>query len=132
MLNRIIIMGRLCADPELKRTSGGVAVTTFSVACNREFKDKSTGEKGTDFFEAVAWRNNAEFICKHFTKGRAVVLEGRMQNREWTDKDGNRRKTAEIHVDSVYFADSKPESKEAPAPYGGFADIPEDPFDPFA
>ena len=106
MLNKIIIMGRLTIDPELRRTGSGTAVTSFSLACDRDFKSQS-GEKETDFIEVVAWKNTAEFVSKYFSKGRMAVVEGRLQIRDWTDKSGNKRTTAEVVADNVYFADSK-------------------------
>ena len=106
MLNKIIIMGRLTRDPELRRTGSGTAVTSFSLACDRDFKSQS-GEKETDFIEVVAWKNTAEFVSKYFRKGRMAVVEGRLQIRDWTDKAGNKRTTAEVVADNVYFADSK-------------------------
>ena len=106
MLNKIIIMGRLTRDPELRRTGSGTAVTSFSLACDRDFKSQS-GDKETDFIEVVAWKNTAEFVSKYFTKGRMAVVEGRLQIRDWTDKAGNKRTTAEVVADNVYFADSK-------------------------
>ena len=106
MLNKIIIMGRLTRDPELRRTGSGTAVTSFSLACDRDFKSQS-GEKETDFIEVVAWKNTAEFVSKYFSKGRMAVVEGRLQIRDWTDKAGNKRTTAEVVADNVYFADSK-------------------------
>lgn len=110
MLNRIIIMGRLVRDPELRTTQSGVSVTSFTLAVDRDFSDKQSGEKTTDFIDVVTWRNTAEFVCKYFAKGRMAVAEGRLQIREWKDKDGNKRRTAEVVADSVYFADSKKES----------------------
>ena len=106
MLNKIIIMGRLTRDPELRRTGSGTAVTSFSLACDRDFKSQS-GEKETDFIDVVAWKNTAEFVSKYFSKGRMAVVEGRLQIRDWTDKAGNKRTTAEVVADNVYFADSK-------------------------
>ena len=91
MLNRIILMGRLTRDPELRRTGSGTAVTSFSLAVDRDFKSQS-GEKETDFIDIVAWRNTAEFVSKYFTKGRMAVVEGRLQLRDWTDKDGGKRR----------------------------------------
>ena len=99
-------MGRLTIDPELRRTGSGTAVTSFSLACDRDFKSQS-GEKETDFIEVVAWKNTAEFVSKYFSKGRMAVVEGRLQIRDWTDKSGNKRTTAEVVADNVYFADSK-------------------------
>ena len=106
MLNKIIIMGRLTRDPELRRTGSGTAVTSFSLACDRDFKSQS-GDKETDFIEVVAWKNTAEFVSKYFSKGRMAVVDGRLQIRDWTDKAGNKRTTAEVVADNVYFADSK-------------------------
>ena len=106
MLNKIILMGRLCTNPELRRTGSGTAVTSFSLACDRDFKSQS-GEKETDFIEVVAWKNTAEFVSKYFSKGRMAVVDGRLQIRDWTDKAGNKRTTAEVVADNVYFADSK-------------------------
>ena len=99
-------MGRLCTNPELRRTGSGTAVTSFSLACDRDFKSQS-GDKETDFIEVVAWKNTAEFVSKYFSKGRMAVVDGRLQIRDWTDKAGNKRTTAEVVADNVYFADSK-------------------------
>lgn len=107
MLNRIIIMGRLTRDVDIRHTQTGTAVASFSLAVDRDFKDKATGEKATDFIDVVAWRNTAEFVSRYFSKGRMAVVEGRLQIREWTDKEGNKRRTAEVVADNVYFGDSK-------------------------
>ena len=107
MLNRIIIMGRLARDPELRRTQTGTPVASFRLAVDRDFKDKSTGERSTDWIDVVAWRATAEFVSRYFTKGRMAVVEGRLQMRDWTDKDGNKRTTAEVVAENVYFGDSK-------------------------
>lgn len=106
MLNKIFIMGRLTRDPELRRTQSGIAVTSFSLAVDRDYKTQA-GERETDFIDVVAWRSTAEFVSKYFTKGRMAVVEGRLQIRDWTDKDGNKRRSAEVVADSVYFGDSK-------------------------
>ena len=106
MLNKITPMGRLTRDPELRRTGTGTAVTSFSLAVDRDFKSQS-GEKETDFIDIVAWRSTAEFVSKYFTKGRMAVVEGRLQIRDWTDKDGGKRRSAEVVADNVYFGDSK-------------------------
>ena len=106
MLNKVVLMGRLTKDPELRRTGSGTAVTSFSLACDRDFKSLS-GDKETDFIEVVAWKNTAEFVSKYFSKGRMAVVEGRLQIRDWTDKAGSKRTTAEVVADNVYFADSK-------------------------
>ena len=128
MLNRIIIMGRLVRDPELRRTQSGNAVTGFTLAVGRDFKADG-GERETDFINCVAWRNTAEFVGKYFTKGRMAVVSGRLQNRSWTDKDGNKRTSAEVIADSVYFGDSKRE--DATAPQESFAELPDDGVLPF-
>ena len=107
MLNKIILMGRLTRDPELRRTESGTAVCSFSIAVDRDFKSKN-GEKETDFIDIVAWRATAEFVSKYFTKGRMAVVEGRLQIRDWTDKEGGKRRSAEVIADNVYFGDSKP------------------------
>ena len=130
MLNRIVIMGRLTRDPELRRTQNGTAVTSFSVAVDRDFKSRESGEKATDFIDVVAWRQTAEFVCQYFTKGRMAVVEGRLQIRDWKDKDGNNRRSAEVVADNIYFGDSKRDSAgdmggySAPAytaPAGGYS-----------
>ena len=107
MLNHITIMGRLVRDPELRTTQSGTNVTSFTLAVDRDFKSRESGEKGTDFIDVVAWRQTAEFVCKYFAKGRMAVAEGRLQIREWKDRDNNSRRTAEVVADNVYFADSK-------------------------
>lgn len=107
MLNRIVLMGRLTHDPELRRTASGIACANFSVAVDRDFGRNDAGEKETDFFDCVAWRTSAEFVSKYVSKGRMVVVSGRLQVRPWTDKDGNRRRAYEIVADNVYFADSR-------------------------
>ena len=137
MLNKIILMGRLTRDPELRRTGSGTAVTSFSLAVDRDFKSQS-GEKETDFIDVVAWRNTAEFVSKYFTKGRMAVVEGRLQIRDWTDKDGGKRRSAEVVADNVYFGDTKRDGADsygapaysapaprASAPMGGHSDFAE-------
>ncbi len=133
MLNKIVIMGRLTRDPELRKTQNGVAVTSFSIACDRDFKSQN-GEKETDFIDVVAWRSTAEFVSKYFTKGRMAVVEGRLQIRDWTDREGGKRRSAEIVADNVYFGDSRPKEgqEEPPAPPSdGFGKLPGG-FDPFS
>ena len=129
MLNKIFIMGRLTRDPELRRTQSGTAVTSFSLAVDRDFKSQS-GEKETDFIDVVAWRSTAEFVAKYFTKGRMAIVEGRLQIRDWKDREGNNRRSAEVIADNVYFGDSKRDSAgdmggySAPAytaPAGGYS-----------
>ena len=121
-LNRVVIMGRLTRDPELRRTQTGTAVTSFSLAVDRDFKSRESGEKATDFIDVVAWRQTAEFVCQYFAKGRMAVVEGRLQIRDWKDKDGNNRRSAEVVADNVYFGDSKRDGASggdyAPPAYG--------------
>ena len=131
MLNKIIVMGRLTHDPELRRTGSGTPVCSFSIACDRDFKSQS-GEKETDFFDVVAWRTTGEFVSKYFTKGRMVAVKGRLQIREWQDKEGNKRRSAEINADNVYFGDSRPTQAEGSSGTGetdAFKDFP--PLDDF-
>ena len=123
MLNKIIIMGRLTRDPELRRTASSTAVAGFTLAVDRDFKSQN-GEKSTDFIDVVAWRNTAEFVAKYFTKGRMAVVEGRLQIRDWKDKDGNNRRSAEVVAENVYSGDSKRDGAPAgdyAAPMGGYA-----------
>ena len=122
MLNRIILMGRLARDPELRHTQTGTPVASFRLAVDRDFKDRTTGEKATDWIDVVAWRQTAEFVSRYFTKGRLAVVEGRLQMRDWTDRDGNKRTTAEVVADNVYFGDSKRDGDGGgySAPAGGF------------
>jgi single-strand DNA-binding protein len=107
MLNHITIMGRLTRDPELRRTGSGTAVASFTLAVDRDFADKQSGEKETDFIDCVAWRNTAEFVSKYFSKGRMAVVSGRLQVRKWKNKDGENRYSTEVLADQVYFGDSK-------------------------
>ena len=132
MLNRIIVMGRMTRDPELRRTGSGTAVASFTVAVDRDFKSQS-GEKETDFIDVVAWRNTAEFVSKYFSKGRMAVVEGRLQLRDWTDKNGNERRTAEIMANSVYFGDSKRDGGDTvqSEPQDDFSEIADDGDLPF-
>lgn len=126
MLNRIIIMGRLVRDPELRTTQSGVPVTSFTLAVDRNSKSQN-GERDTDFIDAVAWRQTAEFACRYFGKGRMAVVEGKLQTRDWKDRDGNNRRTVEVIADSVYFGDSKRDSGQAystpAAEPSGFSEI---------
>lgn len=134
MLNHITLMGRLVRDPEMRRTGNGIAVTGFTLAVDRDFKGQD-GQKETDFIEIVAWRQTGEFAAKYLTKGRLAVVSGRLQIRTWTDKDGNKRKSAEVVADNVYFADSKkdsavptalPDYGTAPPPVSKYAEIEDD------
>ena len=130
MLNRIVIMGRLVADPELRTTPSGVTVATVRLAVDRDFRNKQTGERETDFINVVAWRQTAEFMSRYFAKGRMAVVEGRLQIRPYTDRDGNKRTAAEVVAENVYFGDSRrdgdsgsyappPFAQSAPAPSSG-------------
>ncbi len=121
MLNHITIMGRLVRDPELRRTGSGIAVASFRVAVDRDFQSKDGGERKADFIDCVAWRQTGEFISKYFTKGRMIVVDGRLEMRDWTDKDGNKRTTAEIVVANAYFGDSKRDGDNGGNAYGGNA-----------
>ena len=140
MLNRIIIMGRLTRDPELRHTQTGTAVASFTLAVDRDFKDKSTGERSTDFIDVVAWRQTGEFVSRYFTKGRMAVVEGRLQIRDWTDKDGGKRRSAEVIADGIYFAGAKAaqpsegnadEGTLPPPPAGELQDLEDDGELPF-
>lgn len=119
MLNHIVIMGRLVRDPELRRTGTGVAVASFRVAVDRDFVSKDGGERKADFIDCVAWRQTGEFISKYFTKGRMIIVDGRLEMRDWTDKDGNKRTSAEIVVANAYFGDSKRDGDSSGSAYGG-------------
>ena len=146
MLNHIVLMGRLTRDPELRRTGSGVAVASFTLAVARDYAAQGA-EKETAFVDIVAWRNTAEFVSKYFAKGRMAVVTGRLQIRNWQDKEGNKRRSAEVVADNVYFGDSKRDSQSggdyAPRAYGspaasytapasgGFAEIEEDGELPF-
>lgn len=138
MLNQIAIQGRLVRDPELRRTNSGKAVTSFTLACDRDFKNQQTGEKEVDFIECVAWGGTAEMVEKYFRKGQMAAATGRLQLRDWTDKNGQKRRTAEILVNSVYFCGSKESGTQAssgadngysapayqaPAPVANFAEL---------
>ena len=118
MLNHITIMGRLTRDPELRRTGSGTTVASFTLAVDRDFAPRDGGERETDFIDCVAWRQTGEFVSKYFTKGSMAVVSGRLQIRGWTDKDGNKRRTAEVVADNVYFGESKRNSEGGNA-YGG-------------
>ncbi len=118
MLNHIVLMGRLTRDPELRRTGTGIAVASFTLAVDRDFGSRDGGEKETDFIDIVAWRNTAEFVSKYFAKGRMAVVSGRLQIRNWNDKDGNKRRSSEVVADNVYFGDSKRDADSA-GNYGG-------------
>lgn len=124
MLNHIVLMGRLTRDPEVRRTPNGISVTSFTLAVDRDFGSRD-GDKQTDFIDIVAWRNTADFVGKYFSKGRMAVVSGRLQLRDWTDKDGGKRRSAEVVADNVYFADSKKDRDSGgdyySAPTGGYS-----------
>ena len=138
MLNHITIMGRLTRDPELRRTGSGIAVASFTLAVDRDFGKNENGERETDFIDCVAWRQTGEFVSKYFTKGRMAVVSGRLQIRNWTDKDGNKRRSAEVVADNVYFGDSRRDGEtggySAPAApsYGGYSAPASSPASDFA
>ena len=122
MLNHIVLMGRLTRDPELRRTGTGFSVASFTLAVDRDFSSKDareSGERETDFIDIVAWRSTADFVSRYFTKGRMAVVTGRLQIRNWTDKEGNKRRSAEVVADNVYFGDSKRDAESGPAPSYG-------------
>lgn len=124
MLNHITIMGRMTRDPELRHTGSGIPCASFTLAVDRDFGKNENGEKEVDFIDCVAWRNTGEFVSKYFSKGRMAVVSGRLQIRSWTDKDGNKRRTAEVNADNVYFGDSKNSNNAADnytAPTNNFA-----------
>lgn len=132
MLNRIVLMGRLTRDPELRRTQSGTAVVSFSIACDRDYAAQGA-ERETDFIDIVAWRGTAEFVEKYFGKGRMIVVGGRLQIRNWEDRDDNKRRSAEVVADSVYFGDSKrdgdsgkPKGEPTYDPTGGFSQLADD------
>lgn len=124
MLNSITLMGRMTKDPELRRTESGLAVTSFSLACERDYAPQG-GEREIDFIDVVCWRSTAEFVEKYFTKGRMAVVTGRLQIRGWTDKEGNKRRSAEILADHVYFGDSKRDG-DSQEPKSDFTEIAND------
>ena len=119
MLNHIVIMGRLVRDPELRRTGSGVAVASFRVAVDRDFAPKDGSERKADFIDCVAWRQTGEFISKYFSKGRMIVVDGRLEMRDWTDKEGNKRTSAEVVVANAYFGDSKRDDSSNSGSYNG-------------
>ena len=116
MLNKIFLQGRLVADPELRHTQSGVAVASFRLAVDRDFKDRETGERKADFINIVAWRQTGEFVSRFLTKGRMAIVEGKLQIRDYTDRDGNRRYSTEVIADNVYFGDSRRDSEGGYAP----------------
>ena len=119
MLNHIVLMGRLTRDPELRRTGSGLAVASFSLAVDRDFGNRETGERETDFIDIVAWRSTAEFVSKYFSKGKMAVVSGRLQIRDWTDRDGGKRRSADVVADNVYFGESKSGGQSGGQPSGG-------------
>lgn len=123
MLNHIVIMGRLARDPEMRRTQAGTSVAAFRLAVDRDFKDKASGERITDWIDVTAWAGTADFVGRYFTKGRMAVVSGRLQTQEWTDRDGNKRRSVGVVADSVYFGDSK---RDGDAPTGTVEPVFED------
>mgnify|MGYP000688803806 CR=1 FL=1 len=131
MLNNIVIMGRLTRDPELRPTSSGVAVASFTLACERDFAPQGADKK-TDFIDVCAWQYTAEFVDKYFSKGQMAIVTGRLQIRNWEDKEGNKRRSAEILADHVYFGEGKKDRAETSEPQGEFNEITgDDPDLPF-
>lgn len=125
MLNQVVLMGRFTRDPELRHTQSGVAVASFTLAVDRDFQSREGGDRQTDFIDIVAWRNTAEFVSKYFTKGQMAVVSGRLQIRDWTDREGGKRRSAEIIADNIYFGESKKSREggsygDSSAPYGGY------------
>mgnify|MGYP004644925589 FL=1 len=114
MLNHIVIMGRLTRDPDLRYTQSQLPVVSFTLAVDRDFSGKDGGEKQTDFIDCVAWRSTAEFVNKYFTKGSMAAVSGRLQLRDWTDREGGKRRSAEVIVDNIYFGGSKKDNSAAP------------------
>lgn len=127
MLNHVTLMGRLTRDPELRRTGSGTAVTSFTLAVDRDFAPKD-GSREADFIDCVAWRQSGEFVSKYFAKGRMAVVSGRLQIRPWEDKDGNKRRSAEVVVDAVYFGDNRRDSADAPEALPLPENLPDEPF----
>lgn len=127
MLNHVTLMGRLTRDPELRRTGSGTAVTSFTLAVDQDFAPKD-GSREADFIDCVAWRQSGEFVSKYFAKGRMAVVSGRLQIRPWEDKDGNKRRSAEVVVDAVYFGDSRRDSADAPEALPLPENLPDEPF----
>lgn len=115
MMNKFVVMGRLVRDPEMRTTQSGTNVCSFTIACDRDIASKQNSERGTDFFDVVAWRQTAEFVCNYFTKGRMIALVGRLQQRSYTDKENNKRNVIEVVAENVYFADSKKDTNAAGA-----------------
>lgn len=122
MLNRITITGRLTHDPELRTTQSGISVTSFSIANQRNYKN-GAGERETDFFNVTAWRSTAEFITQYFSKGSLITVDGRLESRKYTDKDGNNRVAIEIIADNVYFGESKSDGQHSTEPAGNGGDF---------
>ena len=129
MLNHITIMGRLTRDPELRYTQSQTPVASFTVAVDRDFASREGGERQTDFIDVVAWRQTAELVSKYFSKGSMAVVSGRLQIRDWTDRDGNKRRSAEVVADNVYFGESK--RREDSAPSGSYGREPRESRDSY-
>ena len=120
MLNHVCIMGRMTRDPELRRTGSGVAVSNFCLAVDRDYNPKDGTEKEVDFIDCIAWRGSAEFVSKYFSRGQMAIVSGKLRIRNWTDKDGNKRRSAEVEADSVYFGEAKKSSEGNSTTYGQF------------
>ena len=131
MLNHITIMGRMTRDPELRRTGSGIAVANFTLAVDRDYNPKDGAEKEVDFIDCIAWRGGAEFVAKYFSKGQMAVVSGKLRIRNWTDKDGNKRRSAEVEAESVYFGDSK-KSDQGNSTYQGNYGAPQASQNPYA
>ena len=119
MLNHITIMGRLTRDPELRYTQSQTPVASFTLAVDRDYGGRDGGEKQTDFIDCVAWRQTAEFVSKYFQKGSMAVVSGRLQIRDWTDREGGKRRSAEVVVDNIYFGESRRRDSGESGSYGG-------------
>ena len=128
-MNRVLEMGRLTRDPELRRTGSGIPVATFSIAVERDHSSKEDGSKETDFFDVVAWRSTAEFVAKYLAKGRMIAVDGKLQSRSYEDKDGNKRKTVEIVAERVYFADSGRDNARTTSTPGTYENQQDEPTD---
>ena len=124
MLNKVFLQGRLVADPELRRTQSNTAVASFRLAVDQDYKDKETGQRKADFINVVAWRQTAEFVSRFLTKGRMAIVEGKLQTRDYTDRDGNRRFVTEVVADNVYFGDSRKDGAAQAESSQGYGNTP--------
>ena len=126
MYNRVGLMGRFTADPVAKQLPNGASMVTFTLAVDRDYKDSATGERGTDWVSCVAWRGVADFISRYFVKGRAALVDGRLQTRSWTDDVGNRRRVMEVVVENIHFVDSPKKTGVVVDSDTGFVPLPDD------